>query len=54
MSILTRLAKIERQLDQYVHAPQVHFFDSEKECEEARENGLVRENDICLIDDVQE
>lgn len=52
MSIINRLAKIERRLEQYIDTPQVHFFNSEEEYEEAKENGEVRDNDVSLIDDI--
>ena len=35
MSIINRLAKIERRLEQYIDTTQVHFFNSEEEYEES-------------------
>ena len=52
MSIKNQLDAIERRIQEQRLDSKVHFFDSHEECDEARKNGLIGDNDICFIDTI--
>ena len=52
MSIQMRLKTIEKNMAARHLNSKIHLFDSHEECDQARKNNLIGENDICIIDDI--
>jgi len=52
MRIPMRLKTIEKNMAARHLDSKIHLFDSHEECDQARKNNLIGENDICIIDDI--